>query len=165
MKYAEIIITINPSSIGDRKNIEITIPKINKDAPYVGLKLHEREKLNDYGERYGITNTYASYIGFNHQELRIPICPADEVNRQTPASMITVNLSTNSSLGVMNRVFNLFMWKLILSLYYWDKRCQRSVRVQSKETVDIPLKIIMNGSTIEVSLEQMKTFAEFIKNK
>jgi hypothetical protein len=79
--------------------------------------------------------------------------------------MITVNLSTNSSLGVMNRVFNLFMWKLILSLYYWDKRCQRSVRVQSKETVDIPLKIIMNGSTIEVSLEQMKTFAEFIKNK
>lgn len=163
MKYAEIIVYVHSSSIDGRKNIEIRIPKINKDAPFINLQLQKRENVDCYNEKFSITNTYSRTIGLTNYLLMLPICQIDDINRQANSSMININASTMTCLDMPNKSLNLFMWKLIMSLYHWDKRCQRSVKVKSKETVDIPLKIIMGGSTIEVGLEQMKTFAEFIK--
>lgn len=165
MKYAEIIIHIHSSNIDGRKNIEIRIPKINKDAPFVNLQLQKRENVDCYDERFSISNTYSRCVGLTNYLLMLPVCQTDDINRQANSSMININASTMRGLDMPSKSFNLFMWKLIMSLYHWDKRCQRSVNVKSKETVDIPLKIIMGGSTIEVGLEQMKIFAEFIKNK
>ena len=165
MKYAEIIIHVHSSNIDGRKNIEIRIPRMNKDAPFVGLLLRKRENVSCYNEEFSISNTYSRCVGLTNYLLMLPVCQTEDINRQANSSMININASTTTGLDMMNKSFNLVMWKLIMSLYHWDKRCQRSVKVKSKETVDIPLKIIMGGSTIEVVLEQMKTFAEFIKNK
>jgi hypothetical protein len=65
---------------------------------------------------------------------------------------------------ILNTNVNHFIQKIIKSLYYWDKRCQRSVRVKVKEKEDLPLEIVYNGNKVSVALEQMITFADFIKN-
>lgn len=160
MKYAKVIINIsNHGTFWGQKNIEISIPRINAGATQVSLSLREKIKGISFGENFHITRTFGESIRVVADELRIPYISQ---STQQPG-MVETGFGT-TTYTMSSRCVNDFVQKIVKSLYYWDKRCQRSVRVTVKEKEDLPLEIVYNGNKISIVLEQMITFADFIKN-
>jgi hypothetical protein len=161
MKYAKVIINIlnNSTYLGFHKNVTISIPRINIGAISVSLSLREKIKDISFGENFHITRTFGDSIILVADELRIPYIPQSTQQ----SGMVETGFGT-TTYTMSSRYVNDFIQKIVRSLYYWDKRCQRSVRVTIKEKEDLPLEIVYNGNKISIALEQMITFANFIKN-
>jgi hypothetical protein len=161
MKYAKVIINISNHNMGMRhKDIVVNIPRINVGATQVSISLREKESVSRY-DNFHIMTTYTPRVMVACDELRIPFIAPENGN----LGMVETRFFDECfPYMILNTNVNHFIQKIIKSLYYWDKRCQRSVRVKVKEKEDLPLEIVYNGNKVSVALEQMITFADFIKN-
>jgi hypothetical protein len=159
MKYAKMIINIiDCDTQRQSKLVSISIPKINRYATRISFSLRERENVG-YDNFYIKTSTHSSVVVL-YNEIWIPWL---RINEQGDA-MVESNFETAIPCVVSNVHIGDCIGNLVKSLYYWDKRCQRSVNVKIKQSEDLPLEIVFNDNKVSIPLEQMKTFAEFIKN-
>lgn len=154
MKYLEIEIRCN--QICDRFSANVKIKRIHKDAKYVGLRLNEKVD----GQYFDIERNWNEYLHLTPEKLRLP-----NTTEQNGNLMVNVPEGVSSSNDCTLFRYNVytFFYRILMALYYWDKRCSRSVNVEGKLKEDIPMKIIWNEKEFNLSLEQMVTFAEYIK--
>lgn len=154
MKYLDIEIRCN--QICDRFSANVKVKRIHKDAKYVGLRLSEKV----YGHCFYIERNWSEHLYLSTERLRLP-----NIIEQNGNLMVDIPEGAGSSNDCTLYRHNIytFFYRILMALYHWDKRCSRSVNVEGKLKEDIPMKIIWNEKEFNLSLEQMVTFAEYIK--
>lgn len=158
MRYADI--SIKCETVDDRFEITTTINKMHRDAFRVELKLNRKISC----EFFEIKRSWMRCPQISINEFRIPSGTSD-ILESTTSPVIELSVEDRKSRPYLIRRGNLytFFYRFIMALYYWDMRCQRSVNVNNKLKEEIPLKIDFCGKFFTVPTEQMKTFAEYIK--
>lgn len=156
MKYLDIEIRCN--QILDRFSVSVKIKRMHRDAGNVWLKLN----LKVSGQYFEIEGSFNEFPRLNPEKLRLP--NITEFNKNgNPIEDIPENVNTSNDCTLFRYNIHTFFYRLLMALYHWDKRCSRSVNVKGKLKEDMPVKIIWNEKEFNLSLEQMVTFAEFIK--
>lgn len=154
MKYLDIEIRCN--QINDRFLARAKIKKMHRDANRVDLRLDK--KLSDEYP-FGIETNWDKRLLLGPTWLKLPVIERSEnLMMDIPE---TIGLSGECLFSKM--YIHKFFYKILMSLYLWDKRCSRSIKVRGKLKEDIPLKIIWNNEEFGLLLEQMEAFAEYIK--
>lgn len=154
MKYLDVEIRCN--QILDRFSACVKIKRMHRDACNVSLRLN----LKVSGHYFEVERGYSRYPHLNPEKLRIPNIPEHNENLLID---IPEDVNTSNDCTLFRYNIHTFFYRILMALYYWDKRCSRSVNVEGKLKEDMPLKIVWNEKEFNLSLEQMVTFAEFIK--
>ena len=158
MKYADIKISCrkfdtNYYAVGLCQN------RIHIDSRHVSLST--REKGASYMNYFSV-NSYISYRQpcLSTRELRFSYSDSESIEDKI------IKIENKESGEILVRKINLeeFISSMITALYYWDKRCQRSVNVKGKLTKDNPVIINYDGLDVSVPLERMLEFASYISN-
>ena len=154
MKYLDIEIRCN--QICDRFSANVKIKRMHRDAGCVGLRLN----LKISGQYFEIERNYRENTRLTPEKLYIPnmFQYSENLLANIPEDVNTSNDCTLYRYNVYT-----FFYRILMALYHWDKRCSRSVNVKGKLKEDMPMKIIWNEKEFNLSLEQMVTFAEYIK--
>ena len=154
MKYLDIEIRCN--QINDRFLARAKIKRMHKDANRVDLRLDK--KLSDEYS-FGIETNWDKRLLIGPTWLKLPAVERSEnLMMDIPE---TIGLSGECLFSKM--YIHKFFYKILMSLYLWDKRCSRSINVKGKLEEDIPMKIIWNNEEFSLMLKQMEAFAEYIK--
>lgn len=156
MKYLDVEIRCN--QIMDRFSACVKIKRMHKDASSVGLRLN----LKISGQYFSIEGGYSPYPRLTPERLRLP-CIAELNKNGNLIEDIPEDANTSNDCTLHRYNVHTFFYRILMALYHWDKRCSRSVNVKGKLKEDMPLKIVWNEKEFNLSLEQMVTFAEFIK--
>lgn len=158
MRYADI--SIKCETVNDRFEITTAINKMHRDAFRVELKLNRKISC----EFFEIKRSWTRRPQISIDEFRIPSNTLD-ILESTTSPVIELPVEDRESRPYLIRRDNLyiFFYRFIMALYYWDMRCQRSVNVNNKLKEEMPLKIDFCGKFFTIPMEQMVTFAEFIK--
>lgn len=154
MKYLDVEIRCN--QILDRFSANVKVKRIHKDAKYVGLRLNKKVD----GQYFDIERSWNEHLYLTPERLKLP-----NIIERNGSVMVDIlegaGVSNDCTLFRYN--MHTFFYRILMALYHWDKRCSRSVNVEGKLKEDIPIKIIWNEKEFNLSLEQMVTFAEYIK--
>ena len=154
MKYLDIEIRCN--QINDRFLARAKIKRMHRDANRVDLRLDK--KLSDEYS-FGIETNWDKRLLIGPTWLKLPAVERSEnLMMDIPE---TIGLSGECLFSKM--YIHKFFYKILMSLYLWDKRCSRSINVKGKLEEDIPMKIIWNNEEFSLMLKQMEAFAEYIK--
>lgn len=154
MKYLDIEIRCN--QINDRFLARAKIKRMHRDANRVDLRLDK--KLSDEYS-FGIETNWDKRLLIGPTWLKLPAVERSEnLMMDIPE---TIGLSGECLFSKM--YIHKFFYKILMSLYLWDKRCSRSINVKGKLEEDIPMKIIWNNEEFNLMLKQMEAFAEYIK--
>ena len=154
MKYLDIEIRCN--QINDRFLARAKIKRMHRDANRVDLRLDK--KLSDEYS-FGIETNWDKRLLIGPTWLKLPAVERSEnLMMDIPE---TIGLSGECLFSKM--YIHKFFYKILMSLYLWDKRCSRSINVKGKLEEDIPMKIIWNNEEFTLMLKQMEAFAEYIK--
>ena len=154
MKYLDIEILCN--RICDRFSVNVKVKRIHKDAKYVTLRLDEKVR----GQCFNIERNWDGHTRLYIQDVRLP-----DITEQNGNILIDISGEagvSNDCTFSRHNVYT-FFYRILMALYYWDKRCSRSVNVKGKLKEDMPMKIIWDEKEFNLSLEQMLQFAEYIK--
>lgn len=155
MKYLDIEIRCN--QINDGFLVRVKIRRMHRDVNRVELRLDE--KLDDEYP-FSIEISWDKRLVLGPTWLKLPVITERTENLMMDIPEI-MGLSGECLLSKM--YIHKFFYKILMSLYFWDKRCSRSIKVRGKLKEDIPLKIIWNNEEFGLLLEQMEAFAEYIK--
>lgn len=71
-------------------------------------------------------------------------------------------IESNPVLIADEQTLKIWFSKMMKTLYFWDKRCGRSINVKIKTKEEIPLEIDIFGGKIRVKTEEMPILANFI---
>ena len=154
MKYLDIEIRCN--QINDRFLARAKIKRMHRDANRVDLRLDK--KLSDEYS-FGIETNWDKRLLIGPTWLKLPAVERSEnLMMDIPE---TIGLSGECLFSKM--YIHKFFYKILMSLYLWDKRCSRSINDKGKLEEDIPMKIIWNNEEFNLMLKQMEAFAEYIK--
>lgn len=154
MKYLDIEIRCN--QINDRFLVRAKIRRMHRDANCVKLRLDEKLGNEYY---FGIETNWDKRLLLGPTWLKLPV-----VERSENLMMDIPEIMGLSGECLLSKMYiHKFFYKILMSLYFWDKRCSRSIKVRGKLKEDIPLKIIWNNEEFGLLLEQMEAFAEYIK--
>lgn len=153
MKYMGLEITV--FSDADSR-IQLKLKYLHESAMWIRFSTYETDKRirrkGVYGEEfYEIGRNYRGELAFNANKIYLPklvqdgdVAVCEEVFRNSLTCQETVS-------------------RMIECLYYWDKRCSRSVNVKPKNTVDIPLAVHIGQFDMELYLKDMLDFAKYIQ--
>lgn len=158
MRYADI--SIKCETVNDRFEVTTAINKIHRDAFRVELKLNRKISC----EFFEIKRSGLRYPQILINEFRIP-SDISYILESTTSTVIELPAENVESrpYPIRRDYLYIFFYRFIMALYYWDMRCQRSVNVNNKLKEEMPLKIDFCGKIFHIPMEQMVTFAEFIK--
>lgn len=154
MRYLDIEIRCN--RICDRFSVNVKVKRIHRDAKYVTLSLNK--KIN--GQYFDIERSWNEHPHLNPENLRLPY-----VTERSEDLLVNISgeMGTSGDCTLFRYNVYTFFYRILMALYHWDKRCSRSVNVKGKIKEDMPMKIIWDEKEFNLSLEQMVTFAEYIK--
>ena len=155
MKYLDIEIRCN--QINDRFLARAKIKKRHRDANCVKLRLDEKLG-NEYP--FGIVTNWDKRLLLGPTWLKLPVMTERNEN---PMMDIPETIGLSGECLFSKMYIHKFFYKILMSLYLWDKRCSRSINVKDKLEEDIPMKIIWNNEEFSLMLKQMEAFAEYIK--
>lgn len=158
MRYADVFIKCK--TVNDRFEITTAINKMHRDAFRVELKLHSKISC----EFFEIKRSWARCPLILIDEFLIPSDTSNTLESTTsPVIELPAEDRESRPFSIRRGNLYIFFYRFIMALYYWDMRCQRSVNVNNKLKEEMPLKIDFCGKLFTIPMEQMKTFAEYIK--
>ena len=155
MKYLDIEIRCN--QINDRFLARAKIKKMHRDANCVKLRLDEKLG-NEYP--FSIVANWDKRLLLGPTWLKLPVITE---RIEIPMMDIPETIGLSGECLFSKMYIHKFFYKILMSLYLWDKRCSRSINVKDKLEEDIPMKIIWNNEEFSLMLKQMEAFAEYIK--
>lgn len=152
MRYLHLDIDISTRGQSLEKEIKVIVKdyhfqafNVSYDMPHFFIGRGVRTTINDYSlciqRRYPLPEEVANGQVYIKEQQETSLCLGNEV--------------------LLNRVLG----RLLRCLYFWDRRCSRSINVNPKVKEDTPITLRYGGMCYNISLKDMILFADFISNE